>query len=77
MGLESAGLKRSFHLKRSPSITSLQVTINGVEAAADTWTYNSVTNAIDFPVEHMPAELAVIEVSYFLIEDQGSTAPPE
>jgi len=77
LGLESAGLKRSFHLKRSPSVTSLQVTINGVEAANDSWSYNSVTNAIDFPIEHMPAELAVIEVSYFLIEDQGSTAPPE
>ena len=77
LGLESAGLKRSFHLKRSPSVSSLSVTLNGVEADSAIWSYNPITNAIDFPVEHMPEELAMIEVSYFLIEDQGSTAPPE
>jgi hypothetical protein len=77
LGLESAGLKRSFHLKRSPSVTSLSVTIDGLEVENDSWSYNPITNAIDFPIEHMPAELAIIEVSYFLIEDQGSTVPPE
>jgi hypothetical protein len=77
LGLESAGLKRSFHLKRSPSVSSLSVTIDGIEAVAEIWSYNPITNAIDFPIEYMPAELAEIAVSYFLIEDQGSSAPSE
>ncbi len=76
LGLESAGLKTAFYLRRSPSVSSLTVTIDGVDVDGATWSYNPVTNAIDFPLEHMPAELAEIEVSYFLVEDAGSSAPP-
>jgi len=75
LGLESAGLKTSFHLRRSPAVGSLAVTIDAVPTEPESWSYNPVTNAIDFPLEHMPRELAEISVSYFLVEDAGSSVP--
>jgi len=75
LGYEAAGLRKSFHLRRVPREETLVVTIDGELAAADTWSYNRGTNSIDFPTEYMPAELAVIVVSYELVEDAGSSVP--
>ncbi|HCP47130.1 MAG TPA: hypothetical protein DIU15_13885 [Deltaproteobacteria bacterium] len=75
LGYEAAGLRRSFHLRRVPKEDTLVVAIDDLVVDEDTWTYNRATNAIDFPTEHMPAELALIVVTYELVEDAGSSVP--
>jgi len=75
LGYEAAGLRKSFHLRRIPREETLVVTIDDEVAVADTWSYNRETNSIDFPTEYMPAELAVIVVTYELVEDAGSSVP--
>jgi hypothetical protein len=72
LGYEAAGLKRSFHLRRIPIEDTLVVTLDGVEAVEGTWTYSQITNSIDFPIEFVPEELAMIEVTYQLAEDTGT-----
>ena len=72
LGYEAAGLKRSFHLRRIPIEETIVVTIDGVEPDSGVWSYSKVTNSIDFPIEHVPAELAIVEVTYQLAEDTGT-----
>lgn len=72
LGYEAAGLKRSFYLRRIPIEDTLVVTLDGVEAAEGTWTYSQITNSVDFPIEFVPDELAMIEVTYQLAEDTGT-----
>jgi hypothetical protein len=71
LGLEAAGLKRSFYLRRTPDETTLAVWLDDVEAAAGTWTYDKVSNSVTFPVAHIPDPLTRVRVTYTLIEDQG------
>lgn len=75
LGLEAAGLKRAFQLRRIPVESSLAVTVDGSDPGPEAWTYDRVRNSIDFPLEHVPAELAVVRVEYILQEDVGATAP--
>lgn len=77
LGLEAAGLKKTFYLRRVPKEGTLVVTLDGVEAPLDTWSYDRVTNSITFPVEYIPEELVVVEASYELTEDVGSQPPVE
>jgi hypothetical protein len=72
LGYEAAGLKRSFHLRRIPIEETIVVTLDGAEPGPGVWTYSKVTNSIDFPIEHVPDELAMIEVTYQLAEDTGT-----
>jgi len=72
LGYEAAGLKRSFHLRRIPIAETISVTIDGEEPAAGVWSYSPVTNSIDFPIEHVPDELAMVTVTYQLAEDTGT-----
>jgi hypothetical protein len=76
LGLEAAGLKRSFQLRRIPVESTLVVTIDGVEPDASTWSYDRQRNSIDFPIEHVPAELSIVRADYELQEDTGTVAPP-
>jgi hypothetical protein len=77
LGLESAGLKTSFQLRRIPIESTLVVTIDGTEPDGSIWTYDPVRNSIDFPIEHIPAELAVVEATYQLAEDTGGFIPSD
>lgn len=72
LGYEAAGLKRSFHLRRIPIEDTLVVTIDGVEPEDGIWTYDQITNSINFPIEHVPEELALVAVTYQLAEDTGT-----
>ncbi len=71
LGLEAAGLKRSFYLRRIPDETTLKVWLDDVEASAETWSYDKVSNSITFPIAHIPDPLTRVRVTYTLIEDQG------
>jgi hypothetical protein len=71
LGLEAAGLKRFFFLRRVPDVSTLTVYLDDVEAAAETWTYDPVRNSIGFPVEYIPEPLTRVRVTYELVEDQG------
>jgi len=75
LGLEAAGMKRTFYLRRIPKEDTLQVTIDGTPADESTWSYDRTTNSITFPIEFIPPELSVVEVTYELIEDVGSVPP--
>jgi hypothetical protein len=76
LGLEASGLKRSFQLRRIPVESTLVLTIDGVEPDASVWSYDRPSNSIDFPIEHVPAELAIVRVEYELQEDTGVVVPP-
>ncbi len=76
LGLEASGLKRSFQLRRIPVEGTLVLTIDGAAPEAATWTYDRQRNSIDFPIEHVPAELAIVRVEYELQEDTGVVVPP-
>ena len=73
LGLEAAGLKRSFYLRRIPDEATITVYLDDVEADAATWTYDKVSNSITFPTEYIPDPLTVVRVTYTLVEDQGAT----
>lgn len=77
LGLESAGLKTSFQLRRIPIDSTLYVTVDGVVPDASIWSYDPVKNSINFPIEHIPDELAMVEVTYQLAEDTGGYIPPD
>jgi hypothetical protein len=77
LGLESAGLKTSFHLRRIPIESTITVTVDGADPGAATWSYDRITNSIDFPIEFIPAELSVVEVVYQLGEDTGDYVPED
>lgn len=77
LGLESAGLKTSFQLRRIPIDSTLLVTVDGVEPDASTWGYDEVKNSINFPIEYIPDELAIVEVTYQLAEDTGGFIPED
>ncbi len=72
LGLEAAGLKRSFYLRRVPDESTLQVWLDDVEAEDGTWAYDKVANSVTFPIEHIPDPLTRVRVTYTLIEDQGA-----
>ena len=72
LGFEAAGLKTSFQLRRIPVESTLVVTIDDVEPPPGTWSYDRTRNAIDFPLENIPEELAVLRVTYQLREDTGT-----
>ncbi len=69
LGLESAGLKRSFHLRRVPDQDTLSITIDGETPDPAVWEYNRIANAIDFPSDYFPPELSVLRATYYLAED--------
>ncbi len=77
LGLESAGLKTSFQLRRIPIESTLLVTVDGVEPDPSHWSYDPVKNSISFPIEHIPAELAIVEITYQLAEDTGGYVPED
>lgn len=77
LGYEAAGLKRSFNLRRVPVQSSLVLTVDDIEPDPSTWSYNRLTNSIDFPLDHIPDELAVVRARYELLEDTGADAPLE
>ena len=76
LGLEAAGLKKSFQLRRIPVEDTLVLTIDGEVPAEGVWSYDRQRNSIDFPIEHVPAELAIVRVEYELQEDTGVVVPP-
>lgn len=76
LGLEAAGLKKSFQLRRIPVEDTLVLTIDGDEPDVGVWTYDRQRNSIDFPIEHVPDELAIVRVEYELQEDTGFVVPP-
>jgi hypothetical protein len=73
LGLEAAGLKRFFFLRRVPDLETLTVYLDDVEADESTWSYDPVKNSIEFPVEFIPQPLTRVRVTYTLIEDQGAS----
>ena len=77
LGLESAGLKTSFPLRRIPIESTLVLTIDGLEPDGSIWTYDRIRNSIDFPVENIPDELAIVEATYQLAEDTGGYVPED
>ncbi len=77
LGLEAAGMKRTFYLRRVPKEDTLAVLIDGTPANGSTWSYDRTTNSVTFPVEFIPPELAIVEITYELIEDVGSAPPAE
>lgn len=77
LGLEAAGMKRTFYLRRVPKEDTLQLTIDGAPADESIWSYDRVTNSVTFPVEFIPPELSIVQVIYELIEDVGSEPPAE
>lgn len=76
LGLEAAGLKKSFQLRRIPVEDTLVLTIDGVAPDLALWSYDRQRNSIDFPIEQVPAELAIVRVEYELQEDTGVVVPP-
>ncbi len=77
LGLEASGLKKSFQLRRIPVESTLVLTIDGDEPDPSIWSYDRQRNSIDFPIEHVPAELAIVRVEYELQEDTGQVLPAE
>ena len=77
LGFEAAGLKTSFQLRRIPVESTLEVLIDGEAPDPSIWSYDRTRNAIDFPIEHVPDELAIITVTYQLMEDTGATVEDE
>lgn len=77
LGLEAAGMKRTFYLRRIPKEDTIEVSVDGSIADESTWSYDRTTNSITFPLEFIPPELTVVRVTYELIEDVGSTPPVE
>lgn len=77
LGLEAAGMKRTFYLRRIPKEDTLRVTIDGADVDPSIWSYDRVTNSISFPLEDIPPELSLLEVTYELIEDVGGAPPIE
>jgi hypothetical protein len=71
LGLEASGMKRSFPLRRVPADGSVRVSLDGVEVT-EGWTYERVPNSVVFDVDHVPAELAVVQVHYLLAEDASA-----
>ena len=76
LGYEAAGLKTSFHLRRKPIEDTIVVTIDGTEPQPGIWSYSPISNSIDFPIEHVPDELAMVVVTYQLAEDTGTVVTP-
>jgi hypothetical protein len=74
LGLEAAGLKQAFHLRRVPDVDTILVRLDGEEADPSTWEYDPIRNAVTFPTAHIPLPLVTIEVTYILVEDQGGGA---
>jgi hypothetical protein len=72
LGLEAAGLKRYFYLRRVPDLATLKVYLDDVEADEGIWSYDEVRNSIEFPVAYIPQPLTRVRVTYTLIEDQGA-----
>ena len=77
LGLEAAGMKKTFYLRRIPKEDTLEVSIDGTVSDESTWSYDRTTNSISFPLEFIPPELSVVRVTYELIEDVGSVPPVE
>jgi len=77
LGLEAAGMKRVFYLRRIPMEGTLEVTIDDQVADPATWTYDRITNSVTFPIEFIPAELSVVKATYELVEDVGAQPPVE
>lgn len=82
LGFQAAGLKNSFYLRRVPEEDTLVVKLyppgddEGFEPSPSTWSYDRVTNSVNFPdLDDIPEALTVVEVTYRLVEDQGSQLP--
>lgn len=71
LGLEAAGMKRSFRLHRVPAEGSIHVALDGVEAV-EGWSYDRVTNSVVFDLSHVPESLVVVTASYILAEDASA-----
>lgn len=76
LGLEAAGLKSSFRLRRVPLPESIVVSLDGVVVDSTLWTYDRVQNSVEFPVDQIPPALTEVRVEYVLAEDaSGAIAP--
>ncbi|MCO4769095.1 MAG: VWA domain-containing protein [Deltaproteobacteria bacterium] len=77
LGLEAAGMKRTFYLRRIPKEGTLVVTIDDVVADPSTYAYDRITNSLTFPIEEIPPELSILKATYELVEDVGGSPPVE
>lgn len=75
VGLEAAGLKSSFRLRRVPAEGTIEVRWDGVAVEGGTWTYDRVRNSVEFEVANIPPPLTVVEVEYVLAEDASAAGP--
>ncbi len=67
MGLTAAGIRTHFVLSRTPDPDTIRVEVNGEEVPASRgWSYDEVTNAVDFYGDGIPPRDATIVISYTL-----------
>ncbi len=62
IGVRSFGLKKSFELSSQPVPATISVTLDGAPAAAGSWTYDTLTNRVNFAVE--PPSYTTIDIQY-------------
>lgn len=62
IGVRSFGLKKTFELTSQPVPATIAVTLDGNPTGAGAWTYDAVTNTINFAVE--PPAYTQIEITY-------------